>query len=240
VRIYATASGTRSVIDNGFERDKETGEIVTIDPWKYHGTKGTKITSKFIKHADAYGFPDSPQGFSFWAWRTDVKQYQIEVTQNCTKTVNFIECHTKDTVRIYQTKYLLSQAEVDFMIDQFKRITKPSKVLNKSQFFNNLDVFGLNWKKDIKYMPKEFRDTMIGYFNNVHEDYDNETLSMDEFFLLFMRIQLKLTYLNEMLSTKGYGKLKERENYVFRNEMDSGLARWRVDLKIRNKNITDT
>jgi len=41
---------------------------VPIDPWKSlarGGSKGTKITSKFIKHADTYGFPDFPQGFSF-------------------------------------------------------------------------------------------------------------------------------------------------------------------------------
>jgi len=249
VRIYSTAAGTRSVIEGGYERDDD-GNVVPIDPWKSlvrggsKGSKGTKVTSKFIKHADKYGFPDFPQGFSFWAWRTDVKQFQVDVVQNCTKTVNFIECHEKDTVRMYQTKYLLSQKEVELLIEQFDKISNKTGFISWDQFMKSLTVFGLNWphNKPEKDMPQEFVTTLRGYFDDVHEDNDNETLSMDEFFLLFMRLQLKLNDLNNLLKSKRYLswlRVVNKDDYIFKNENDEQNKRWRVEKpkleKLRKK-----
>jgi len=56
-------------------------------------------------------------------------------------------------------------------MDQFNDISKNSGVLNKEQFLGNLTVFGLNWptNRPSKFMPPEFKETMIEYFNDVHE-----------------------------------------------------------------------
>jgi len=228
------------VIDTGFEKD-EDGNVVPIDPWKLlerGGSKGTKITSKFIKHADSFGFPDFPQGFSFWAWRTDVKQFQVDVVQNCTKTVNFIECHEKDTERMYQTKYLLSQKEVERLMELFDNITKKTNLLTMEQFMKNLYVFGINWpaNRSTEDIPREFKKKMKDYFYEACEDDDNSSLSMDEFFLLFMRLQTKLDDLNDDLKEE----LKElhmslnEEIKIEGEKKRDYIQRWRVEqLKLR-------
>jgi len=121
-------------------------------------------------------------------------------------------------------------------MNQFKTISNNSIVLTKDQFMNNLTVFGINWSSgnSLKLMPMEFKRTIKDYFNSVHEDDDYETLSMDEFFLLFMRIQPKLDHLNKLL---GESKKVDKPNYIFDKDKDTNEfnARWRVELKLRNR-----
>jgi len=77
---------------------------------------------------------------------------------------------------------------------------------------------------------------MKDYFYEACEDDDNSSLSMDEFFLLFMRLQTKLDDLNDDLKEE----LKElkmeglNEELKIEGEKPDYIQRWRVDkLKLR-------
>jgi len=224
----------RSVIDTGFEKD-EDGNVVPIDPWKLlEGDEDNLEVHQTCRLVWVSRFSSG----SFWAWRTDVKQFQVDVVQNCTKTVNFIECHEKDTERMYQTKYLLSQKEVERLMELFDNITKKTNLLTMEQFMKNLYVFGINWpaNRSTEDIPREFKKKMKDYLYEACEDDDNSSLSMDEFFLLFMRLQTKLDDLNDDLKEE----LKElkmeglNEELKIEGEKPDYIQRWRVDkLKLR-------
>jgi len=261
VRIYATTSGTRSVLDGGFELD-ENGNIRPIKNRGLIGflknANGTKITSKFVKHGRLYGYPDFPQGFSFWAWRTDVKQFQVEVVQNCTKTVHFIQTHEKDDIRVYQMRYLLSEKDVISLKERFYDLSGGRGSISIKELMKDLSFFGLNWppernlvevvtdtgklvgkmarksalltnavEKVVRLeetekvpvptkLPKPIEIALKILFNQVQVSDDEGYLSIDEFFLLFMRAQPKIVKWNKILKEAGVpDRIKPSKNYIF-------------------------
>jgi len=242
VRIYSTPAGAR-VLHEGFETDAE-GKIIE-QAVKYEGENtfyrgggslGSKITSKFAKHARDYGFPEFPQGFSFWAWLTDVKQYQVDVKQNCTKTVHFATPFLDMVeVRAYQRRYLLSEKKVIALMDSFHNMDNITHTdsLTLEELYYDLTVFGLNWPpypdhKDFldPYMPPvNFADEMKKLFASVQMDDDGKYVSIDEFFLLFIRIQPRRELLNKLLADKNINE-RPKDNYIFKNKKNEYILKF--------------
>jgi len=195
VRIYSTSAGTATL-----ERCEKT-------------EKGSKITCKFIKHAKTYGFPEFPHGTSFWAFMQVCLQYQVDVKQYGTKSVNLttLSLSKIDTLRTYQKMFLMTKKEIDFLYSQFKRLDKDESLsISPHELLHDLTIFGFNYKKEeidaIPHLSKNKKNNLEIFLKKWKEevekiqqlDKDTTRLSFEEFLLLFVRSQTNLHW-NDLL-----------------------------------------
>jgi len=223
VRIYSTSAGTATL-----ERCEKT-------------EKGSKITCKFIKHAKTYGFPEFPHGTSFWAFMQVCLQYQVDVKQYGTKSVNLttLSLSKIDTLRTYQKMFLMTKKEIDFLYSQFKRLDKDESLsISPHELLHDLTIFGFNYKKEeidaIPHLSKNKKNNLEIFLKKWKEevekiqqlDKDTTRLSFEEFLLLFVRSQTNLHW-NDLLPPY----YKEKKNYLLCDYSRSVIAsRWQPVL----------
>jgi len=206
-----------------------------------------------------------------------VKQFQVEVVQNCTKTVHFIQTHEKDDIRVYQTRYLLSEKDVLSLKERFYELSGGRGSISIKELVKDLTFFGLNWPPELNLvevitdtgkmvgkaarksaflsnmvekvahyeetekvpvptkLPKPIEMALKILFNQVQVSDDEGYLSIDEFFLLFMRAQPKIEKWNKILKEAGVpDRVKPSKNYIFGNlSLDELNNRFRVLPKLK-------
>jgi len=128
-------------------------------------------------------------------------QYNVELRQNCTKTVDLTTVGKMDNLRTYQKMFLMTQKEIDYLYDRFKECdTGKTYSLSPIDLKNNLTVFGYNYPpENLHGMSKKEKDDMQVFIKlwdaeveKINIDEDTDHISFDEFLLLFVRQQSNL------------------------------------------------
>jgi len=156
-------------------------------------------------------------------------QYNVELRQNCTKTVDLTTVGKMDNLRTYQRMFMMTQKEINFLYEQFKRLdSKNLFSLSKVDLLKDLTVFGYNYPPEYEYFLELEEKENIRIFLEKWDaevtkilkiDKDTNRCSFDEFLLLFVRQQSNLDW-NKLLPRY----YKDKKNYLLNDVSETVIS----------------
>jgi len=139
--------------------------------------------------------------------------------------------------------FLMTKKEVDFLYEQFKRMDIVTKThsLSKKDLEKDMTVFGFNYppeKSSDDLTPEEnqkiniFLEKWGDEFKKIqHDDEEEDSISFDDFLLLFVRLQSNLDW-NKKYLPPFY---KEKSNYLLEGQSKKAIAiRWKPEITSEN------